>query len=103
MVTNIVLIVYGLFLITGGLLGFKKGSKVSLIMGLGSGILVFLGLWIMAFNPKAAWIFLTCLNVLLSLAFISRLIKTRAFMPSGMLLLTTLLVLFYCSIQLRHY
>jgi len=101
MTTNIVLIAYGFFLILGGFLGFKKGSKISLIMGLCSGVLVLLGVWLLTFTPKVAWIFLTCLNALLSLSFISRLAKTRAFMPSGMLLLITLAVLAFCVIQLR--
>ena len=96
MITNIVLITYGLFLILGGFLGLKKGSKISLVMGVGSGILVFVGLWLLTFTPKVAWIFLTCLNLLLSVSFISRLIKTRKFMPSGMLLLIALAVLIFC-------
>jgi len=100
MIANIVLIAYGLFLILGGFLGFKKGSKISLIMGLGSGILVLLGVWLLTFTPKTAWAFLTCLNVLLSLSLISRFIKTRAFMPSGMLLLITLAVLIFCLTKL---
>ena len=99
--TKIVLITYGLFLIFGGFMGYKKGSKVSLFMGLGSGILVFLGVWLLSFIPKPAWIFLICLNVLLSLAFTSRVIKTRKFMPSGMLLLITLIVLAFCLIRLN--
>jgi uncharacterized membrane protein (UPF0136 family) len=99
MTADIVLIAYGLFLILGGFLGFKKGSKISLIMGGSSGILVLLGAWILTFKPHAAWIFLTCLNVLLSLSFISRLYKTRAFMPAGMLLLVTLAVLTFCLIH----
>ena len=102
MTPNIVLITYGFFLILGGFLGFKKGSKISLIMGLSSGILVLLGVWLLTVNPKAAWIFLTCLNLLLSVSFTSRLIKTRAFMPSGMLLLITLAVLIFCLSHLTY-
>lgn len=101
MTTHIVLIAYGLFLIIGGFLGFKKGSKISLIMGVSSGILIFVGLWLLTFTPRIAWIFLTCLDVLLSLSFISRLIKTRAFMPSGMLLLIALAFLFFCFVHLN--
>ena len=96
MTNNIVLISYALFLILGGLMGFKKGSKVSLIMGSGSGILVLCGVWFLSINPHAAWVFLICLNALLTVAFVSRLIKTRAFMPSGMLLVITLAVLIFC-------
>jgi uncharacterized membrane protein (UPF0136 family) len=101
MIANIVLIAYGLFLILGGFLGFKKGSKISLIMGLGSGILVLLGVWLLTFTPKTAWAFLTCLNVLLSVSFVSRLIRTCKFMPSGMLLLITLSVLIFSLVHLH--
>jgi len=101
MTNEIVLITYGLFLVLGGFLGLKKGSRISFIMGLGSGILVLLGAWLLTFDPKTALISLICLTALLSLSFISRLIKTRKFMPSGMLLSITLAVLVFCSIQLR--
>jgi len=101
MAIDIILIVYGLFLILGGFMGLKKGSKISLYMGVGSGILVFVGVWLLTFAPKTAWIFLTCLNLLLSASFTSRLLKTRKFMPSGMLLLIALAVLVFCLLQLR--
>ena len=81
-------------------MGLKKGVRSRFIMGVGSGLLVFLGVWLLTFNPKLAWIFLSSLNVLLSLSFISRLIKTRKFMPSGMLLLITLAVLIFCLAHL---
>ena len=100
MTANIVLITYGLFLILGGFMGFKKGSKISLIMGLASGILVLLGVWLLTVNPKAAWVSLSCLNALLTVSFASRLIKTKKFMPSGMLLLITLAVLLFCLTHL---
>ena len=100
MMTNIVLITYGLLLIVGGIFGFKKGSKVSLIMGLTSGILVILSVGLLTRSPRIAWLFLTGLNVLLSVSFTMRLIKTKKFMPSGMLLLFTLGVLIFCITNL---
>ena len=100
MTTDIILIAYGLFLIIGGFFGFKKGSKISLIMGLSSGVLVLFGVWLLTFIPKVAWVFLICLSALLSLSFISRLFKTRVFMPSGMLLLITLVFLIFCLTHL---
>ena len=101
MATNVILILYGLFLILGGFMGFKKGSKISLIMGTVSGILVFLGLWLLTFNHKIAWIFLSCLNALLTASFASRLIKTRNFMPSGMMLVIVLLALIFCLLHVN--
>ncbi|MDE2028255.1 MAG: TMEM14 family protein, partial [Candidatus Omnitrophica bacterium] len=62
--SSVVLVIYGIFLIAGGLMGFKKGSKVSLIAGLISGILIFAGVWITSVSPKPGWIFLTCVNAL---------------------------------------
>ena len=102
MIVNIVLITFGLFLILGGFFGFKKGSKVSLIMGLVSGVLILGGVVILNVLSQvyAVWIYLTCLNLLLSIVFLMRLIKTRVFMPSGMLLLTTLGVLIFCLFHL---
>jgi uncharacterized membrane protein (UPF0136 family) len=104
MTTNIILIAYGLFLILGGFFGFKKGSKISLIMGLVSGVLVLVGVWLLTFTPRVAWIFLTCLNTLLSVVFLLRLCKTiksakskqLGLLPSGMLLLIALAVLIFC-------
>jgi len=77
-------------------MGFKKGSQVSLIAGVLSGVLVLAGVWLLGVAPHNAWIFLSCLNALLSVSFASRLIKTRKFMPSGMLLLMALAVLIFC-------
>ena len=99
MAAHIILIIYGAFLILGGFLGFRKGSKVSLVAGVLSGILVFIGVWALGFAPQTAWAFLACLNALLSLSFISRLMKTRKFMPSGMLLLLAAGV---CVFSLAH-
>ncbi|MDE2231844.1 MAG: TMEM14 family protein [Candidatus Omnitrophica bacterium] len=101
MTAGIILTVWGLLLILGVFLGFKKGSKVSLIAGASCGILVFLGIWILSFAPKPGWVFLSCLNFLLSLNFLSRLLKTKKFMPSGMLLILTLAVLIFCLAGLK--
>lgn len=96
---KIILIAYGLFLIIGGYFGFKKGSTVSLVMGISSGLMILLGTWLLGINPKGAWIFLNCLSGFLVLIFLLRLIKTQSFMPSGMLLTVSLLILLFC---LKH-
>jgi uncharacterized membrane protein (UPF0136 family) len=98
---QIILGVYGLFLLVGGYFGFKKGSQVSLIMGTTSGILVFLGIWLLTINVHTAWIFLSGVTGLLSITFVMRLIKTKTFMPSGMLLLTSVGMLIFCLIHLK--
>lgn len=98
---KIVLIGYAIFMMVGGYFGFKKGSTVSLAMGVGSGLLMFMGLWIMSMNPRGAWIFYSCLTGFLALSFLIRLIKTQAFMPSGMLLLITLAVFIFSLTHLK--
>ena len=97
---KIILIAYGAFLMIGGYFGFKKGSMVSLAMGLGSGLMVWLGVWLMTINPKGAWIFLSCLNGFLMLTFLLRVLKTHAFMPSGMLLIFSLGMLAFCLMRM---
>ncbi len=100
MVNNIILIAYGLFLMIGGYFGFKKGSAVSLAMGLGSGLMILLGVWLMTINPKGAWIFLSCVSGFLVLTFLLRVLKTHAFMPSGMLLIVSLAMTIFCLLHL---
>jgi uncharacterized membrane protein (UPF0136 family) len=103
MLDKIILIVWGIMLIAGGYFGFKKaGSTMSLAMGVGSGLLMFLGLWLMTINPKGAWIFFSCLNGFLACVFLIRVVKTHAFMPSGMLLLLSLGVLAFCLLRLKN-
>lgn len=87
----IVLMVYGLILIAGGLMGAKAGSKVSLAAGSISGIFVFIGLWMAAKDSSLGYGFLSALTVLLSVMFLVRWIKTKKLMPSGILLMLSLL------------
>ena len=99
---KIIIVAYGLLLLLGGYFGFKKGSTVSLAMGLVSGALILLGAWWMSLNPKGAWILLSCISGLLAVTFLIRLLKTQAFMPSGMLLTVSLLFLVFCLSHLLH-
>ena len=97
---NVILIIYGLLLIAGGYFGFKKGSKVSLVMGTASGLMAFLGLWLVGLSPKGGWVYLSVLTGILALVFLMRLIKTRSFMPAGMLLLMNASMVAYCIMAL---
>lgn len=98
---KIVFIGYALFMFVGAYFGWKKGSSVSLAAGLGSGLLMLLGIWLMSINPRGAYIFISCLTGVLSAVFVIRLVKTQSFMPSGMLLIITLAVALFTVLRLR--
>jgi uncharacterized membrane protein (UPF0136 family) len=100
MVDKIVFIGYALFMFVGAYFGWKKGSSVSLVAGLGSGAMILLGLWLMTLNPRGAYIFLSCVTGVLSVVFLIRLLKTHSFMPSGMLLIVTVAVAIFAVIRL---
>jgi uncharacterized membrane protein (UPF0136 family) len=87
---NVVLWVYIVLLVAGGLMGyFKAGSKVSLIM---SGAFALL-LGLCAGNVlRLRWLPEVLMGLLL-VVFAMRLIKTKAFMPAGLMLTLTLLTL----------
>ena len=71
-------------------MGMKAGSKVSLIMGSISGLLTLLALY--AVNPTGyRWV--AVISGILCVVFIIRLIKTQNFMPSGALLVLSLIAL----------
>lgn len=97
---KIVFIGYALFMFVGAYFGWKKGSSISMIAGLGSGLLMLLGIWLMSINPKGAYTFISCLTGVLSVVFLIRLLKTQAFMPSGMLLAITAAVFIFTLVTL---
>lgn len=102
MTEKIVFIAYALFMFVGAFMGWKKGSSVSLVAGLGSGLMMLLGVWLMTINPRGAYIFISCLTGVLSVVFLIRLLKTQSFMPSGMLLIVTLAVLVFTLFRFKQ-
>ena len=89
-------VVYGILMLVGGIFGFTKaGSKVSLITGAVSGILIFAGVGLLMQGQYAAGrALLAFTSFVLSGAFALRLLKTRKFMPAGMLLVLSLIASF---------
>jgi uncharacterized membrane protein (UPF0136 family) len=91
---NLVLWIYIVLLVVGGLIGFLKAkSKVSLIMSVTFAALLSLCAAHIVFQYYVADILLAALLVVFGI----RLTKTKKFMPSGMMLILTLVAL-----VLRH-
>jgi uncharacterized membrane protein (UPF0136 family) len=85
-----VLWIYIILLVIGGLFGFFKGkSRVSLIMSVVFAALLSLCAARIVFQDYVADILLAALLVVFAL----RLAKTRKFMPSGLMLVVTIVVL----------
>ena len=96
MMDKMIITAYGLFLLMGAYFGAKAGSKVSMIMGLVSGGLVFLGLYLTGAHARNGFFYLTLVSGFLTGTFLMRLLKTQKFMPSGMLLAITLIFFVFC-------
>ncbi len=91
---NKILWIYIVLLVIGGLIGLLKGkSKVSLIMSVVFAALLSLCAAGIIFQPYVADILLAVLLVVFGM----RLAKTKKFMPSGLMLVLTLVAL-----ALRH-
>ena len=95
-IAKLLLTVYGILLILGGFMGLKAGSKVSVIMGSISGLLTLLALYL---KPMPSYCSVAIISGVLSVVFIIRLIKTHKFMPSGMLLILSLIALIISMTQ----
>lgn len=85
---------YIVLLVIGGLIGFfKAGSKVSLITSGVSAALLAIASIPGLFARDFSRILITVLLAALLVVFTIRLAKTKKFMPSGLMLVVTLLVL----------
>ena len=91
---NLILWIYIILLVIGGLIGFLKAkSNVSLIMSVSFAALLALCAAGIVFQYYVADILLAALLVV----FAMRLSKTKRFMPAGMMLILTL-----AALALRH-
>ena len=100
--TKILIAIYGILLFVGGFMGFAKaGSKISLVTGLISGVLTFIGLYVMGQNAALGYKITAVVSALLTIVFIMRFLKTHQFMPSGLLILASVIVLMISLFALR--
>ena len=88
MAATVMTFVYGVLAFVGGIIGYQQaGSKPSLIAGVVTGILLLAaGIGLV---QNQAWAFWGAIAVtgLLVVTFVARLIKTRKFMPAGLMVI----------------
>ncbi|MEK0178608.1 MULTISPECIES: TMEM14 family protein [Microcoleus] len=82
---------YGTLTLIGGIMGYVKAkSQASLISGLVSGSLLILAGIAQLMGQSWGLILAAAISAVLVVVFILRLVKTRKFMPAGMLILASL-------------
>ncbi|MFP4134163.1 MAG: TMEM14 family protein [Halothece sp.] len=93
-VANIAVIVYGVLAIVGGVMGYKTaGSKVSLISGSLSGVILLVAGIASLLGQGWGLILGSIVSAVLIIVFLSRLWKTRKFMPAGLMIIAGAVVL----------
>lgn len=86
MIGIITAIAYGVLAIVGGIIGYVQAqSKVSLISGSISGLLLIVAGVMQLQGQRAGLILATVITSVLVIVFAIRLIKTRKFMPAGLM------------------
>ena len=93
-----VTLIYGALTLAGGVLGYVRAkSRVSLIFGLAFGsALIFCG-WVLLQGSTMVASWALGLTVLLASFFGFRFFKTRSWMPSGVMLILSLVALIFLS------
>jgi uncharacterized membrane protein (UPF0136 family) len=80
------IVVYALLVAIGGLIGYVKSkSKVSLISGLASGLLLAIAAYLTSNGSPNGLALAAIVAVILLIVFSIRWSKTKAFMPSGLM------------------
>lgn len=94
----IIVFIYGLLVFAGGIIGYvQAGSFASLFMGCAFAFMIHASALAMAKNLKWGNLSALILSILLLLFFSFRLIKTGNFMPSGIMIILSLLVVLAVS------
>lgn len=84
----IIALIYGVLAIVGGVIGYLKArSKPSLISGIVSGLLLIIGALRAAQGIASGLWLVKIVTLVLLIVFIVRLIKTKKFMPAGLMVI----------------
>lgn len=98
----IVVIVYGLFVLIGGMVGFAKAHSIpSLVMGTAFAVGLVMSGAAMLKGIRWGFVLGCILVVALALFFGYRLVLTKSFMPAGMMCLMSLCVLVIMFVSRR--
>jgi len=94
LLATIAVILYGVLAIVGGIIGYKKaGSKISLISGTISGIGLLLAGIVAFLEQNWGLTLASVISAVLVIVFLARLVKTKKFMPAGLMIIGGLVVL----------
>ena len=91
---RIYFLVFGLFTIVGGIIGYvKAASTPSLVAGSISGLLLLGSALLLPAHRTVALIISLIVSLLLAIQFLPKFIRTGAFMPAGVMSLLSVLAL----------
>ncbi len=97
--SKLISLIYGTMLILGGLMGFLKAhSKVSLITGAISGLIVLLSCKI---KSKSSYLYISAISLILCGFFSYRFAGSHSFMPSGLMLILSTTT--FCVVSLSWF
>lgn len=89
-------ILYGVLAIVGGVVGYQKaGSKISLLSGVISGVLLIISALIALKGQIWGLSLGAIVTAVLVIVFAVRLVKTRKFMPAGLMSILGIISLFF--------
>lgn len=87
-------IAYGILAMLGGIFGYRRAkSQVSLISGIASGLLLICGGIVQLWGQSWGLLLATIVTAILEIVFAIRLVKTRKFMPAGLMIIFGMIAL----------
>ena len=97
--SKLVSLIYGVMLILGGVMGFLKAhSKVSLITGVVSGLIVLLGCKV---KSPSSYLYISAISLVLAGFFSYRFAHSHALMPAGLMLILSTTT--FCVVSLSWF
>ena len=88
-----ILVLYALSLLAGGVMGYLKGSLVSLMMGGLFSFLLLLSTWPIYQGKRWGYYFALSLTFLIAAVFSFKFVRSPAFFPSGLFCILSLFML----------